>query len=130
MARNWPPASESQLLGKSIARVDAPDLAQGKAKYTSDIIRPGMLYGEILGSPHPRARVTSIDLSAAKALPGVRAVIAIKNPTDPASAHISYQGEEVAAVAATTEEIARDAIRRIAVAYELLPHVATIEQAM
>ena len=69
-ARNWPPASEFQVLGKSIARVDGPEIAQGQAKYTYDIIRPGMLYGEILGSPHPRARVTSIDLSAATALPG------------------------------------------------------------
>src|SRR5687767_7563983 len=120
-ARHWPPASEVQLLGKSIARVDGPEIAQGKAKYTYDIIRPGMLYGEILGSPHPRARVKSIDLSAATALPGVRAAIAIKNPADPASSTINYQGEEVAAVAATTEQIARDAIRRIAVAYEVLP---------
>ena len=128
MARNWPPASGSHLLGKSIPRIDGPEIAQGKAKYTSDIIRPGMLYGAILGSPHPRARVTTIDLAAAAALPGVRAAIAIKNPADPAAATISYQGEEVAAVAATTEQIARDAIRRIAVAYELLPHLATIEQ--
>jgi xanthine dehydrogenase YagR molybdenum-binding subunit len=130
MARNWPPAAKFQLLGKSIPRVDGPEIAQGKAKYTSDIIRPGMLYGEILGSPHPRARVTSIDLSAAKGTPGVRAAIAIKNPADPAASHINYQGEEVAAVAATTEEIARDAIRRIAVTYEVLPHVATIEQSL
>ena len=47
--RTWPPASEFQLLGKSIKRLDGPDKAQGTAKYTSDIIRPGMLYGEILG---------------------------------------------------------------------------------
>ena len=68
--RNWPPAAEFTLLGKSIKRLDGPDKAQGKAKYTYDLIRPGMLYGEILGSPHPRARVRSIDLSAAKALAG------------------------------------------------------------
>ena len=130
MARNWPPAPESQLLGKAIARIDGPDLTRGAAKFTTDIIRPGMLYGEILGSPHPRARVTSIDLSAARALPGVRAAIAIKDPANPATSYVSYQGEEVAAVAATTEAIARDAIRRIAVTYQPLPHVATIEQSM
>src|SRR5688572_581040 len=130
MARNWPPASESQLLGKAIARIDGPDLARGAAKFTTDISRPGMLYGEILGSPYPRARVKSIDLSAARALPGVRAAIAIKDPANPATSYVSYQGEEVAAVAATTEAIARDAIRRIAVAYDPLPHVATIEQSM
>jgi xanthine dehydrogenase YagR molybdenum-binding subunit len=128
--RAWPPASEFQLLGKSIKRVDGPDKAQGTAKYTSDIIRPGMLYGEILGSPHPRARVRSVDLSAAKALPGVKAAIAIKDPSNTATASINYQGEEVAAVAATTEQIARDAVRLIKVEYELLPPLATVEQSM
>ena len=88
-----------------------------------------MLYGEILGSPHPRARVRSIDLSAAKALPGVKAVLALKDPADPARTNINYQGEEVAAVAATTEEIARDAVRLIKVDYEVLQALATVEQA-
>jgi xanthine dehydrogenase YagR molybdenum-binding subunit len=128
--RNWPPASEFQLLGKSIKRLDGPDKAQGKAKYTYDIVRPGMLYGEILGSPHPRARVRSVDLSAAKALSGVKAAIVIKDPADAATANINYQGEEVAAVAATTEQIARDAVRLIKVDYELLAHLATVEQSM
>jgi xanthine dehydrogenase YagR molybdenum-binding subunit len=128
--RSWPPVSEFQLLGKSIQRVDGPDKAQGKAKYTHDIVRPGMLYGEILGSPHPRARVRSVDLSAATALTGVKAAIVIKDPSDAATASINYQGEEVAAVAATTEQIARDAVRLIKVDYEVLAHVATVEQSM
>ena len=130
MARTWPPASEFRLLGTSIARLDGPDKARGTAKYTADITRPGMLYGEILGSPHPRARVRAIDLTAARALPGVKAAIAVKDPADPAMAGINYQGEEVAAVAATTEPIARDAIRLIEVDYEVLPPLATIEQSM
>ena len=88
--RNWPPVAERVLLGKSIKRLDGPDKASGRAKYTYDLIRPGMLYGEILGSPHARARVTAIDLSAAKALPGVRAAIAIKDPSDAAKAGINY----------------------------------------
>ena len=88
-----------------------------------------MLYGEILGSPHPRARVRGVDVSAAKAIPGVKAVIVIKNPAEAATANVNYQGEEVAAVAATTEEIARDAIRAIKVDFEVLPPLATIEQA-
>jgi xanthine dehydrogenase YagR molybdenum-binding subunit len=127
--RNWPPLPERALLGKAIKRLDGPDKSAGRAKYTYDLIRPGMLYGEILGSPHPRARVRSIDLSAAKAIAGVRAVLAIKDPADPARANVNYQGEEVAAVAATTEEIARDAMRAIKVDYEVLPPLATIEQA-
>lgn len=128
--RTWPPVAERVLLGKSIERLDGPDKAAGRAKYTYDMIRPGMLYGEILGSPHPRARVASIDLSAARALPGVRAAIALKDPADPARAGVNYQGEEVAAVAATTEEIARDAVRLIKVQYEVLQPLATVEQAM
>jgi xanthine dehydrogenase YagR molybdenum-binding subunit len=128
--RSWPPIAERTLLGKSIKRLDGPDKAQGKAKYTYDIIRPGMLYGQILGSPNARARVKAIDLSAAQALPGVKAAIAVKDPADPAKAMINYQGEEVAAVAATTEEIAQDAVRLIKVDYEVLPALATVEQAM
>jgi xanthine dehydrogenase YagR molybdenum-binding subunit len=128
--RTWPPAADRVLLGKSIKRLDGPDKATGRAKYTYDVIRPGMLYGEILGSPHARARVKAIDLSAAQNLPGVKAAINVKDPADPAKSMINYQGEEVAAVAATTEEIARDAIRLIKVDYEILQPLATIEQAM
>jgi xanthine dehydrogenase YagR molybdenum-binding subunit len=127
--RTWPPVPERALLGKAIARLDGPDKSAGRAKYTYDLIRPGMLYGEIASSPHPRARVRAIDLSAAKAMPGVRAAIAIKDPADPARANVNYQGEEIAAVAATTEDIARDAARAITIDYEVLPPLATIEQA-
>ena len=126
----WPPPAERTLIGKSIKRLDGPDKAQGKAKYTYDIVRPGMLYGRLLDSPHPHARVRAIDLSAAEKLPGVRAVLALKDPARPEAARVRYQGEEVAAVAAITEEIAEDAIRLIKVDYEVLPHLATVEQAM
>ena len=127
---SWPPPAERALLGKSIKRIDGPDKVQGKAKYSYDIIRPGMLYGRILGSPYARARVKAVDLSAAQRIPGVRAAIVLADPADPAKAAIHYQGEEIAAVAATTEEIAEDAVRAIKVEYEVLPPLATVEQAM
>ena len=127
---SWPPVSERALLGKSIRRLDGPDKAQGKAKYTYDIVRPGMLYARVLGSPHAHARITSIDLSAAQKLPGVKAGLALKDPAQPETSKVLYQGEEVAAVAATTEEIAEDALRLIKVEYEVLPHLATVDQAM
>jgi xanthine dehydrogenase YagR molybdenum-binding subunit len=128
---SWPPAAERVLLGKSIKRIDGPDKAQGRAKYTYDIVRPGMLYGRLLGSPHPHARVKAIDLSAAEKLPGVKAVLAVIDPTGPEpSTKVRYQGQEVAAVAAVTEEIAEDAVRLIKVDYEVLPHLATVDQAM
>jgi xanthine dehydrogenase YagR molybdenum-binding subunit len=103
--------------------------ARGAAKYSYDIIRPGMLYGRLLNSPHPHARVRSIDLSAAQKLPGVRAALALKDTSNPDTSKVFYQGEEVAAVAATTEEIAEDALKLIKVDYEVLPHLATVEQA-
>ena len=126
----WPAAADRVHIGKPIERLDGPDKAAGRAKYSYDIIRPGMLYGRLLNSPHPHARVRSIDLSAAEKLPGVRTALALKDPSKPETARVRYQGEEVAAVAATTEEIAGDAVRLIKVDYEVLPHLATVEQAM
>jgi xanthine dehydrogenase YagR molybdenum-binding subunit len=126
----WPAPADRALIGKRIERLDGPDKATGRAKYTYDIVRPGMLYARLLDSPHPHARVRAIDVSAAEKLPGVRAVLVLKDPTQPATARVRYQGEEVAAVAAATEEIAADAIRLIKVDYEVLPHLATVEQAM
>jgi xanthine dehydrogenase YagR molybdenum-binding subunit len=127
--RNWPPVADRALLGKPVKRLDGPAKAQGTAKYTYDIIRPGMLYGRLLGSPHPHARIKGIDTSAAEKLPGVKAVLPL---IDPASQNnrVRYQGEEIAAVAAVSEEIAEDAVRLIKVDYEVLPQLATVEQAM
>jgi xanthine dehydrogenase YagR molybdenum-binding subunit len=129
-AAAWPPPAERALIGKPIQRLDGPDKAGGRAKYTYDIIRPGMLYARLLDCPHPHARVRSIDLGPAEKLTGVRAVLALKDPAKPETSRVRYQGEEVAAVAAVTEEIAEDAIRLIKVDYEVLPHLSTVEQAM
>ena len=128
---SWPPSAERSLIGKSIKRLDGPVKTQGTAKYAYDINRPGMLFGRLLGSPHPHARIRSIDLSAAEKHPGVRAALALIDPagTDDTT-KVRYQGEEVAAVAAVSEEAAEDAIRLIKVDYEVLPHLATVEQAM
>src|SRR6185369_3165630 len=70
----WP--ATRTVLGTSVKRVDAPDKVTGRAKYTFDINRPGMLYGRIVRSPHPHARVVAIDLTAAQRAPGVRLAIA------------------------------------------------------
>ena len=80
-----------------------------------------MIYGKILRSPHAHARIVAIDLSAAQTAPGVKAALAQKKPGD----QVMFQGDEVAAVAADTEEHAWDAVRLIKVDYEVLPHVAT-----
>jgi xanthine dehydrogenase YagR molybdenum-binding subunit len=107
-------------------RLDAPEKVTGRARYTYDINRPGMLYGKMVRSPHAHARVVSVDLSQAEKAPGVKAVIAWKDP----GSQVMYQGDPVAAVAADTEERAIDAARLIRVRYETLPHFANVEQAM
>ncbi|MCH8273786.1 MAG: xanthine dehydrogenase family protein molybdopterin-binding subunit [Armatimonadetes bacterium] len=113
----WNDPKTSRYLNKRIPRVDGPDKVTGAAKYTYDIALPGMLYGKILRCPHANARVESIDVSAAKAMPGVRAII------DDISKTARFAGQEIAAVAADTEEIARDAIHAIRVTYDVQPHV-------
>ncbi len=85
-----------------------------------------MIYGKILRSPHAHARVTSIDMSAAQRAPGVKAAVA----TIAAGQKVMYAGDEIAAVAALTEQQALDAVRLIRVDWDVLPHVATVEQAM
>src|SRR5262245_66006007 len=85
-----------------------------------------MIYGRIVRSPIPHARIVGIDLSEAQKAPGVRAAIEHKQ----AGAQVMYQGDAVAAVAADTEERAIDAARLVNVQYQVLPHVASVEQAM
>lgn len=120
----WP--EKPTLIGTPVKRLDGPIKATGRAKYAYDIKRPGMLWGKILRSPHPHARVVSIDIAAAEKAPGVKAVL----PWRKAGEKVVYQGDEVACLAAQTEEQALDALRLIAVQYEPLPHVANVEQAM
>jgi xanthine dehydrogenase YagR molybdenum-binding subunit len=120
----WP--DKGRVLGTRVSRLDGPAKTTGRAKYSYDIARPGMLYGRILRSPHAHARVRTIDITAAQQAPGVRAAMA----TIQAGQKVVYAGEELAAVAALTEQQAEDAIRLIKVDWEVLPHLATVEQAM
>ena len=89
-----------------------------------------MLYGRIVRSPYPHARVVSVDLSAAQRTPGVKAALVWRDPANAQNSVVMFQGDEVAGVAADTEEHAIDAARLIKVEYEVLPHVAVVEQAL
>jgi xanthine dehydrogenase YagR molybdenum-binding subunit len=109
------------LIGKSIPRLDGLLKASGKAKYPSDVRPEGTLFGVMLYSPYAHAKVSSVDISSAETMPGVKAVVAIAK----AGTTLRYHGDDIAAVAAETEEQARDASRAIKVEYEVLPHVAT-----
>jgi xanthine dehydrogenase YagR molybdenum-binding subunit len=120
----WP--ENPRLIGTSIPRLDGLFKASGKAKYPSDMRPEGTLFGVMLYSPHARATVKSIDTSAAERMPGVKAVITIAK----AGATLNFHGDDIAAVAAETENQARDAIRAIKIEYEVLPHVATEALAM
>ena len=121
----WP--ESTRLIGTHITRIDGMAKASGRAKYPSDIRPEGMLFGVLLTSPHASAGVKAVDVEAAKKMPGVKAVLVLAAPGE---AKIIYQGQEIAAVAAETEERARDAARAIKVEYEILPHVVTERQAM
>lgn len=115
----WPDRDHRRLIGKRISRVDGPAKVSGKATYTYDVHRPGMLYGKILRSPYAHARIKSIDTSAAEKMPGVKAVHVIQGP----GTEIFWAGDEIVAVAAVDEPTAEDAIRSIRVEYEILPHL-------
>jgi xanthine dehydrogenase YagR molybdenum-binding subunit len=115
----WPEADKRALIGKRISRVDGPAKVSGRAKYSYDIHRPGMLYGKILRCPHAHAKIVSIDVSAAEKIPGVKAVKIIQDK----GTEIRWAGDEVAIVAAVDEPTAADAVRAITVKYEVLPHL-------
>jgi xanthine dehydrogenase YagR molybdenum-binding subunit len=125
---NWLP--KHGVIGTSVKRLDGPEKVTGRAKYTFDINRPGMLYGRIVRSPHPHARILAVDLSAAQKAPGVKVAIVWRDPANAERNTVMFQGDEIAAVAADTEEHAIDAARLVKVEYEVLPHITLVDQAL
>lgn len=115
----WPAADQRSLIGKRIARADGPAKATGTAKYSYDIHRPGMLWAQLVTCPHARAELVSIDATAAEKVPGVKAVW---RDEELLGKELQYAGQIVAAVAATSEEIAREAAHQIKVQYKTLDH--------
>ena len=118
----WPDADKRTFIGKRISRIDGAQKVSGRAKYSMDINRPGMLFGKIVRSPYAHARVKSIDTSAAEAMPGVKAIHVIAEPGKP-NAELNWAGASVVALAAVDEPTAEDAMRAIKVEYEVLPHL-------
>src|SRR5579863_2626977 len=120
----WQWGDKLAVVGKPAPRVDGPLKATGAARYTYDIELPGMLYGAILRSPWPHARVRDIDVSIAKGMAGVRVALANDDR------EVRFAGQEVAAVAAISSDIASDALKLIKVDYETMPFVADVDAAM
>jgi xanthine dehydrogenase YagR molybdenum-binding subunit len=116
---SWPPMDKRRAIGKPTKRRDGLEKSTGKAKYSSDQKPADMLFGALLTSPYARARITSIDTSEAEHMQGVTAVRVITA----AGKEVQWEGAEIAAVAAVTEELANDAVRKIKVQYEVLPHL-------
>jgi CO/xanthine dehydrogenase Mo-binding subunit len=139
-------------IGTRPVRPDGVAKVNGTAKYGADYYLPGALFGHVLRSPHAHARLISIDTSRAEALPGVKAVMTSADLPDHDFAYVGpervaqnfwhitrnimardkvlYEGHAVAAVAATSNSIARKALALIDVEYEVLPHVIDVDEAM
>ena len=144
---------EYNVVGTRPLRPDGNDKVTGRARYSADFTLPGLLHGKILRSPHPHARIRSIDAGRALALPGVRAVVtsadfpqpsgkladlgegAMSNPRWVSNNCLAgekalYRGHAVAAVAATSPHLAEQALSLIDVDYEVLPPVIDVLEAM
>ncbi|MCK5014870.1 MAG: molybdopterin-dependent oxidoreductase [Candidatus Omnitrophica bacterium] len=135
-------------VGKSVPRIDGKGIVTGQTKYAFDLNFANMLIGKMIRSPHPHAKIISIDTSKAEALPGVRAVITAKDTDEIKfgsnefffphtidqmaleSEKVRYVGDEIGAVAAVDEETALEALKLIDVKYEVLPHVVDVQEAM
>jgi xanthine dehydrogenase YagR molybdenum-binding subunit len=118
---SWPDAEHRTLIGKRISRVDAPIKVSGRAKYTYDYHGANMLFGKVLRSPYAKAKIISIDTSAAEKLPGVKAVEIIQKP----GSTVQWAGDEIVAVAAVDETTAEDAARLINVKYQPTPYLVS-----
>ena len=156
-----PPQSDGaprvlNVVGHATPRIDAAQRVSGKAIYTADVKLPGMLYARVLRSPHPHARIKTIDVSKARALPGVKAIAThetcravwgagsiaggqqyndemkriTKQRRYAFNNPVRFAGEPVAAVAAVDRHVAEEALQLITVDYEILPHLLDPEEAL
>ena len=131
-----------RVVGRSLPRFDAPGKVTGTAVYAADFALPGMLYGRVLRSREPHARLVRLDTRRAPPVPGVRAVIsaadvpevlyggAVKDEPVFARDVVRYVGQPVAAVAATTPEAAEAGLAAIEVGYEPLAPVLDLAAAL
>src|SRR5919201_1702808 len=143
--------TNNKWIGQRTIRPDGMDKVTGRAQFAADTTMSGMIWGKVLRSPHPHARIKSIDTSKAEALPGVKAVMTAKDVVDfPVTKSVMlgiqdmrwmcrnvmardkalFHGHPVAAVAATTQAIAAEALKLIKVDYEVLPWAINVKDAM
>ena len=129
------------VIGQNVPRRDFPEKLVGQARYSADLKLPGMLYGQILRSPHPHANIVGIDTAEAEQAPGViaiitpfnvprRAVAPIAQDTSVLDERVRFVGDEVAAVAAVDDDAALRALSLIRVEYEQLPFYTDPDSAL
>src|SRR5215467_11318763 len=119
----WPTADDRSLIGKRISRLDSPDKVSGRAKYNYDYHPSSgqMLFGKVLRSRYAKAKILSVDTTAAEKMPGVEAVEVVQK----IGGTVQWAGDEIAAVAAIDEGTAEEAIRAIKVKYQQLPYLVS-----
>ena len=151
---NLQPWGETKVIGKPLPPVDGFERVSGRAVFSKDILLPNLLHAANLRCPHANANVKKIDTAKAREMPGVRAILTDADPEAHAvgwyaipgvggrqsagperqsrlfDSHCRYEGDEIAVVAAETEQQAWDAVRAIKVDYEVLPFVIDIEEAL
>ena len=130
------------VVGKPVTRQEGPDKVSGTFLYSADVTLPGMIWGKVLRSPYPHAKIIKIDASKALGMPGVRAVItgqdtagmrigrSVRDVPLLAADVVRFVGEKVAAVAADDPDAAEEALLMIEVEYEPLPAVFDPVEAM
>jgi xanthine dehydrogenase molybdenum-binding subunit len=128
-----PMTNEYRYIGKSVPRQDSLAVVTGRSEFVGDLKFPDLLHGKVLRSPHAHAKIKEIDTRLAERLPGVEAVITWKTIDDwvfgnppifrVLDSKVRYVGDAVALVAAKTEDIAQEALKKIQVTYEVLPAV-------
>jgi aerobic-type carbon monoxide dehydrogenase small subunit (CoxS/CutS family) len=136
-------AEDGKYIGVNIRRIDAPSKVTGALRYAGDMVLPNMLHVQVLRSPHAHARIVSIDVSDAEALPGVEGIITcadvpgqdgfgvfVSDQPVMARDKVRHVGEQIVAVAAEDLNTARLAIAKIRVEYEILPAVFDTDEAM
>src|SRR5687768_14546344 len=134
----WAMDASLVVVGQPYPRLEGSEKVTGRARYSSDVRLPRQLYAKVLRSPLPHARIKRIATAKAEALPGVHAVLSSVNAPEIKwyeesvvfDRTVRMVGDEVAAVAAESEEIAEDALRLIEVEYEPLPFVTEIAAAL
>lgn len=132
---------ELKVVGKRITRLDGAQKTTGRARYTADVYLPGMLYGKMVSSTVPHARIRSIDTSKARNYPAVKAVYVLQHLSGVAEVKdkskelpskfpiVRFAGQPIAGVAATSQAAANEAAKLVEIDYEPLPFVTTVEEA-